>query len=44
MFSIIFPPTDQLHHLKDRMKEVMTHVQIIEKKMDTVKGTKSKVI
>ena len=33
----------QLHHLKDRMKEVLNLVQIIEKKMDAVKVTKSKV-
>ena len=33
----------QLRYLKDRMKEVMNCVQIIEKKMDAVKVTKSKV-
>lgn len=33
----------QLCNLKDRMKEVLSAVQIIEKKMDAVKVTKSKV-
>lgn len=34
----------QLHNLKDRMKEVLNMVQVIEKKMDAVKVTKSKVM
>ena len=41
MNIIICPP--QLCNLKDRMKEVLNAVQIIEKKMDAVKVTKSKV-
>ena len=41
--ALSFLTHSQLRHLKDRMKEVMNCVQIIEKKMDAVKVTKSKV-
>ena len=42
LVNIITRPL-QLCNLKDRMKEVLNAVQIIEKKMDAVKVTKSKV-
>ena len=42
LVNIITHPL-QLCHLKDQMKEVLNSVQIIEKKMDAVKVTKSKV-
>ena len=42
LMNIITGPL-QLCNLKDRMKEVLSAVQIIEKKMDAVKVTKSKV-
>ena len=37
------PAPAQLHKLKERMKDVMVEVQQVEKKMESIKASKSKV-